>query len=249
MDKVFQPLTAGLTSRQCLCYSAVVAQRGPIAIGEWYHCYTRGVDKRVVFETSIDFDRFLLHLYVGNATNTVRLSNLRDRGLQAVLTNDHIDRGDSLVDIGAYSLMPTHAHLVLRATREEGIAQFMQKVFTGYTQYFNNKRQRTGALFSGTYKSKHISDDRYLKQVVPYVLLNPVELFEPQWKEGAGNLTHIEKSLLGYRYSSFQDFYDIDRLEKKIVSDALSTYYDSKPTIEDMLKNAQEYYKEQCPEL
>jgi REP element-mobilizing transposase RayT len=230
-------------------YSMPVANRSPIVVGEWYHCYTRGVDKRIVFDNPEDFDRFLLYLYISNGTKNIKVSDLPDTKLLRTLNDKSIQRGEALVEIGAYSLMPNHVHLILREIREKGIATFMQKVFTGYTMYFNNKNARTGALFSGTFKSKHISDERYLKQVVPYVLLNPIELFEPKWKTGTVKLDHIEKNILAYEYSSLPDFFALQRPHQLIVGNSLHDYYDHSPSLSSMLRAAQEYYQEHTPQV
>lgn len=220
-----------------------------MAIGEWYHCYTRGVDKRVVFESPDDYGRFLVYLYVASGMKNIRVSDLYDPRLNAVLADETLHRGESIVGIGAYSLMPTHAHFLLREVREGGIATFMQRIFTGYTMYFNNKNARTGALFSGTFKSKHIDNDAYLKQVVPYILLNPVELFEPRWKEGGGDISVIEKNILAYPYSSIQEFRGIERPENKITNISLENYYEQPSTLSQMLRDAQEYYQRHHPQV
>lgn len=220
-----------------------------MAIDEWYHCYTRGVDKRIVFEGPNDYDRFLVHLYVANGTSTIRVSDLYDTRLSSILADETLDRGEPLVELAAYSLMPTHVHFLLREIRTGGIASFMQKVFTGYTMYFNNRNSRTGALFSGTFKSKHIDDDTYLKQVVPYILLNPAELFQKGWKNGVGKVTTIERKLLLYPYSSLPDFHGTDRAQKKIVNGSLADYYDRPPTIAQMIRSAKEYYLSHNPQV
>jgi len=228
-----------------------MSTRPPMAIGEWYHCYTRGVDKRKVFESQEDYDRFLVHLYVANGTRNIRVSDMRDTRLKRVLEDESLDRGHPIVEIGAYSLMPTHVHFLLREIRDGGIALFMQKTFTGYTMYFNNKNERTGALFSGTFKSKHVNEDRYLKQVIPYILLNPVELFYPDWKNGIGDIDSVEKKLLAYPYSSLQEFQSvsIERPHKKIVNGSFEMYYEQLPTLSQMLCDAHEYYRERRPQV
>lgn len=188
-------------------------------------------------------------LYVCNASKSIRLSDLPEHSLRSVLSNKTLDRGDQLVDIGAYALMPTHPHLVLRQLVDGGIARFMQRVFTGYTMYFNLKNVRTGVLFAGTYKSRRITDDDYLKQVIPYVLLNPIELCEPGWKKGIGNIKHVRNFLSAYPYSNFQEFAGTDRPEKKIMSKSIYEYYDKKPRVSDMLHDALAYYRSQSPEI
>src|SRR3989344_3225950 len=99
-----------------------MATRNPFAIGEWYHCFSRGVDKRRVFERATDYDRFLLGLFVGNSVKAVHISNLRRQNLADVLSDDMIERGEAIVEIGAYCLMPNHFHLMLKEITEGGIA-------------------------------------------------------------------------------------------------------------------------------
>ena len=48
----------------------------------------------------------------------------------------------------------------------------MQKVGTGYTNYFNEKNRRSGALFQGTYKAVHIESNEQLLHTSVYVNLN-----------------------------------------------------------------------------
>lgn len=212
--------------------------------GEWYHCYNRGVDKRCVFESTSDYERFLVLLYLCNGTKNVRPSDRRDPTLQKVLKDTSIDRGKPLVEVGAYSLMPNHPHLILREIHPGGIAIFIQKMFTGYTMYFNLKNTRTGSLFAGSYKARHVDDDTYAKHLIAYVLLNPVELFEPEWKSGIGDVNFLEKKLTEYPYSSLPDFFGIERLENKIVSKGLQELYDELPTLKDLLNDFQAYYRE-----
>ena len=221
-----------------------MAIRTPLAVGEWYHCFNRGVDKRKVFQNKSDYERFLLLMYIGNGTHPVQTSHLQSNDFQDTLRDGAVERGEPLVEIGAYSLMPNHSHLILKEIRENGISRFMQKIFTGYTMYFNIKNERTGALFAGTYKSVRITDDRYLKQVVPYVHLNPVELIEPRWKSGAGNIRLIKKWLTQYPYSSLPDFLDDGRIEKKLLGESIFKLFDSKVSIQKTLKDAQAYYRQ-----
>lgn len=223
-----------------------MATRSPIAVGEWYHCYGRGVDKRKVFLVKKDYERFLLLMYVGNGTNAIHISNLKDKDFLHALSSSDIERGVPIVEIDAYCLMPNHFHFLIKEIREGGLALFMQKIMTGYTMYFNKKNDRTGSLFSGTYKSKHIVDDRYIKQVVSYIHCNPIELYEPNWKEFTKtSLLRTKQILSAYPYSSFQSFIDMTTPEKKLLGDSIFTLYDTKPSIEEMLKQAKDLYQEE----
>lgn len=232
---------------------ARMATRLPIVPGEWYHCFNRGTDKRRIFESKKDYERFLLLLYVCNSTERIHVSDLYDRSLAHVLADATLvaRRGEPLVDIGAYSLMPNHFHLVLKELTGKGIALFMQKVMTGYTMYFNKKNERTGALLAGTFKSKHLSDDRYFKKVIAYVHMNAAELFEPGWKQGKGNLAQTTRHVLEYPYSSLPAHMsrlnlDIkkDEVAGRIIGESIFEFYPEIPSIEESLKDAQEYYQE-----
>jgi len=196
-----------------------------IAPEEFYHIYNRGTDKRDIFKTKSDYDRLLSLLYISNSGVPVHLQR---QGL--TLTElFSIERGDPLVDIGAYCFMPNHFHLLLRESVEGGISKFMQKVTTGYTMYFNKLYERTGALFQGTYKSTHADSDRYLAYLIAYIHLNPVKLIEPRWKEtGIADRKRAEEYLDQYRYSSYVDFIGEKRPENSVLSkESLPEYFET----------------------
>jgi putative transposase len=229
-----------------------VANRAPIITEEWYHCYNRGVDKRTVFEGEDDCERFLMLLYLCNDrdrnTHVIDLE-LRHATLAGLLRYRSFERGAPLVDIGAYALMDNHLHLIVRQLTDRSVAQFMQRVFTGYTMYFNKKYERSGALFAGSYKSKHLNTDEYFKHALQYVLLNPVDLFEKDWKRGSGDIRTIEKQLRTYKYSSAPDFFGEKRPESSLVHDVRTEYFDRGPALSGMLRDAQQYYRETARQL
>ena len=180
-----------------------MALRFPLAPGEWYHCYNRGVDKRKIFYNKNDYERFLLLMYAGNGSVPIHISNLKDKRLSVVLSDSLLDKGEPLVEIGAYALMPNHFHILIKEAESGGVTSFMQKILTGYTMYFNKKNKRTGPLFAGVFKSKHIADDRYLKKAFSYIHLNPAKLKEPHWKETFRKArTPLKKFVEDYPYSS-----------------------------------------------
>ena len=181
--------------------------RVPFAPNEWYHCFNRGVDKRKVFMNQADYERFLMLLYLANDRTPVHISENR-YGTPATLAETmNKTKTSELVHIGAYCLMPNHFHLLLCEATEGGIASFMQKVGTGYTMYFNKKESRTGSLFEGRFKSRHVKDDRYMKRVANYIHANPAEMVEPRWKKGAiKQRKRTEDFLSDYPYSSLYDY-------------------------------------------
>ncbi len=218
--------------------------RSPIEVGEWYHCYSRGVDKRRVFERPSDYDRFLTLMFVANATKSVHVSNLRNTKLQHVLADTRIDRAKPIVELGAYCLMPNHVHFLVKELHEGGIAKYMQKIFTGYTMYFNKSRERTGALFSGTFKSRHVHDDVYFQWALAYIHLNPVELWESNWKRGVGNIERIERQLARFQFSSLSAFQDEKHWARKLLGQEAFELVEKKISTRELLEEAQAYYTE-----
>src|SRR3989344_4473011 len=52
------------------------------------------------------------------------------------------------------------------------ISEYMKRIGGGYTNYFNIKYRRNGALFQGKFKSIHIDSNTYLAHLSAYVNLN-----------------------------------------------------------------------------
>ena len=183
--------------------------------GEWYHLYNRGTDRREVFATEKDYERFLRLIYLCNSSAPADLK-LQGETLYDVIL---VDRGETLVDLGAYCLMPNHFHFLVREKAEGNVSRFMQKLTTGYTMYFNKRRERSGALFQGVFKSQHAKDDRYFKYLISYIHLNPIKLIEPKWKEtGISDKEVASNYLRAYQYSSYLDYIGQNRLESALVN-------------------------------
>ncbi len=83
-----------------------------------------------------------------------------------------ITSGEKLADFVCYSLLPNHYHFILKQKREKGIPKLLHKIGTSYTKYFNYKNSRSGSLFQGRYKAKHITSDSYLWWLSCYVNAN-----------------------------------------------------------------------------
>lgn len=196
------------------------------SVGEYYHVYNRGVDKRDIFIDDHDHRRFIALLYVSNSTKPVDITTHFQEG-RAFLELFDRDRGDELVDIIAYCLMPNHFHLLLHEKVEGGITKFMGKLSTAYSMYFNSKNGRTGPLFSGRFKAKHADTDEYLKYLFAYIHLNPIKLIDPLWKEnGVQNRDIAQGYLADYMYSSSHDWRGNTRLESRILNmDAAPEYF------------------------
>ena len=183
----------------------------PFVEDEYYHLYSRGTDRRKIFHDKADYIRFLNILYLANSETSFRFDRIKDAY--------SIERSQRLVSIGAYCLMPNHVHILIKQVVENGISRFMHKLLTAYSMYYNTKYERTGGLFEGKFKAEHLDSDNYLKYIFSYIHLNPVKLIDPKWKEnGIRNRSEAIEFLNGYRYSSYQDFMEVDRREKIILN-------------------------------
>ena len=179
---------------------------------EYYHIYSRGVDKRTIFIENADKDRFVRLLYVCNTQEPIIYRLVQGKGL------DEIKVKKKLVSIGAYCLMGNHFHILLKGLEVGGITKYMSKLMTAYSMYFNKKHERRGALFESEFKAKHLDTDEYLKYIFSYIHLNPVKFFQPDWKErGITDVRQAQNFLSNYPYSSYLDYIGKSREEDLIL--------------------------------
>ena len=188
------------------------------SIGEYYHLYSRGTDKRAIFLEQKDYQRFKTLLYICNNKNPVDLCK-HFRGGKTFAGLLKTERENTLVDIGVYCLMPNHFHILVKEKVEGGITKFTGKLLTAYSMYFNRKNSRTGTLFESKFKAKHVDSDEYLKYLFAYIHLNPIKLIDSKWREnGISNRKNAKKYLTEYYFSSYLDYQDVVRLEAKIIN-------------------------------
>lgn len=146
-----------------------MARQIDFAVGAYYHIFNRGVDKRDIFEDKNDLLYILDNLILFNTDTYTGLSNGTQTRQKAKNTLKNTQDLSTLVDIVAYAFLPNHYHLLLKEKQEGGISKFMHKFSTSYTMYFNEKYERSGALFQGRFKAKDVAD---LLAVSAYVNLN-----------------------------------------------------------------------------
>ena len=131
---------------------------------EYYHIYNRGVDKREIFTDAQDYFWFLSGLEEFNDKKLTGSLGTRIKNRSLASKNKK-----PLVEIIAYCLNPNHYHLILKEKREKGITEFMHRLGTSYTKFFNQKHERSGSLFQGSYKAVHIDSNEYLLYLSAYI--------------------------------------------------------------------------------
>jgi putative transposase len=185
----------------------------PFVESEFYHIYNRGTDKRTLFRDDTDRHRFLKLLCISNSVESINVRNILRKNREPYT----YDRGAPLVSIGAYCLMSNHFHILLTPCVEGGVSQFMKKLCTAYSMYFNKRYNRTGTLFEGPFKAKWADNDEYLKYLYAYIHLNPRTLMG---RTGADmpNDEELLMFLKSYHYSSLPDYLQVARLENIILN-------------------------------
>ena len=215
-------------------------RKDPFVTGEYYHIYNRGIDKRVIFKLKRDYERFMMLLYLANSNDSFRLDdflNKQHKTFDEILV---LDKGEPLVSIGAWCLMTNHFHLLVRQEVDGGITKFMKKLGVGYSMFFNIKYQRKGALFGGLFKSKLIGvDDNYMKQLLGYIHLNPLDIKFPDWENKIDKSSDVMKKFIeSYPYSSYPDYIGENRTAKNIIKPKnFPDYFDDIKSFKDFVEN------------
>jgi REP element-mobilizing transposase RayT len=135
--------------------------------GAFYHVTCRGNERKNVFKSKRDREKFLE--YLDSATQ----------------------RYDAVIHV--FCLMDNHYHLLLE-TPSGNLPQIMRHINGAYTTYFNVKRERSGHLFQGRYKAILVDIDEYAKELSRYIHLNPVRakmVKTPQEYEWSSYQFHI----------------------------------------------------------
>ena len=214
-------------------------------VGGIYHVYNRGVDKRVIFEDGRDFFKFFQMIELFNqekSSGSIKEyqypKNLKDGGKASVL-----------VEVVAFCFLPNHYHLILKQVAEDGISRFMQKLGTGYTMYFNKKNERSGSLFQGKFKARHVGTQAYLEYLSIYVNLNfkihkiitskkekelyGGEKYRSSFSEYIGDVKN-KRCNVGYVLDSFGRGKDVGIKYKEYADRQLQSMLDAKNSIDDL---------------
>jgi len=151
----------------------------------FYHIVQRGTERKEIFKTEKDKERFLGYL---------------DQAYDRYHSKCH-----------AFSLMDNHYHLIIE-TPKANISKIMHYLNTSYAVYYNTKHKRVGPLYQGRYKAILIDTDGYLHHLSRYIHLNPVRAkivddpIEYRWtsykyyigKEKSPEWLDIEFTLMGF---------------------------------------------------
>lgn len=168
----------------------------------YYHVYNRGVDKRTIFVDRADYERFIKGL--AEFRDPYHIPHV-ERGTLDEFLDTPIE--NPLVRIVAFSLMPNHYHLLLCQNQEGGISNFMHRLGTGYTKYFNKRYNRKGRFFQQSFCAIPVLSDDYLLHLTRYININPLDLHQPAWQEeGIRNPQAAWQFLNDFPWSSYMSY-------------------------------------------
>lgn len=183
----------------------------PIAPGEYYHICNRGVNKQIIFHNTGDYFRFLfLILYFQSPISFQQISRLVEKFVRSPALDvlDEVVKKRT-VELVTFCIMPNHFHLILKESEEDGIVNYMQRVLTAYSKYYNTKYEKSGHVFQGPYRAVHITSDRQFLHTAAYIHRNPREM--------KGWFNREDK----YQWSSYSDYIEENRWGRLLLPDII----------------------------
>lgn len=199
--------------------------------GGYYHAYSRGVEKRIIFMDSQDYRVFLGYLKEAlspplEPENLAKAISFKGRTFKGIPRQPKNFMAE--IDLIAFCLMPNHFHLLLRQTNDRSMKSFLQAILTRYTMYFNKRHTRVGSLFQSRYKASFVDSEEYLLYLSRYIHRNPIQ---------------INKSIRN-SYSSYKSYLKMQKLSW-VKSDIVLSFFERRtiPTIQKI--NSYEAFVEQ----
>jgi len=155
----------------------VVKMKGEALVKEEiYHIMSKSIGDSPIFNNETEYQRMRgLLSYYQYEDPPVKFSKF---SLHIKKENpgkkENLKKGEKLVEIIAYSIMPTHFHLILKQNKEKGISIFIKNILNSYTRYFNIRHNRKGPLWEGRFKRVKLETNEQLLHLTRYIHLEPV---------------------------------------------------------------------------
>lgn len=140
-----------------------------------YHVMLRGINRSNLFYDEMDYLKMkkILRTFSKPLENSVLIK-------------------PSICNIYAYCLMTNHIHLLI-AEKDLPIGEIVRRIGIAYVSYFNKRRDRSGTLFEGRFRSEPVGEIEYFCKLLNYIHMNPVK---------AGICNKPED----YRWSSWREY-------------------------------------------
>ena len=117
-------------------------------VGSPHYVIQRGVNRSDIFRGPADYEYFLTVLRYAAAQHQS--------------------------EVHTYVLMTNHFHCIVTPRVKGALSGTMKKLDETYAGYFNRRYDRTGALYTGRFRSFPIDTERYWFTCMRYVELNPI---------------------------------------------------------------------------
>lgn len=134
---------------------------GTSSVEVYSHIYNRGVEGIEIFRELEDYEVFKQYLqeYLSPPPSSKTTKTKFTVNGRTYMGSPHQPKNyHAKVALLAYSLNPTHFHLLLQETDKGAQSRFLRSLGTRYSIYFNKKYSRKGSLFDGSYKAVNLSD-------------------------------------------------------------------------------------------
>lgn len=141
----------------------------------YYHVYSRCVEGLSPFSNEVIAKRLyqLLWFYRFNSIDCSFSTFLKKKTSERNKILLVINKSEKRVVVICYCIMPTHFHLLLKQTNENGIVEYMHRSEDGISKYINNLDNRSGVVFQSRFKAKLIDSEPYFTHLSRYIHLNP----------------------------------------------------------------------------
>lgn len=127
------------------------------------------------------------------------------------------------VEVEAFCLMTNHFHLLIVGDLDQ-LARAMHRVGFLYTQYFNNRHELTGPLFSNRFYSSPVHDAEYHANAIRYIHRNPLAIDE-------------DLDLQSYEWSSYGAYLGLQHLHWLDTSNTLELFGASTASFRDFVED------------
>lgn len=121
---------------------------------------------------------------------------------------------NSRINILVYCIMNNHAHFLIHCEKIQDLSKYMQKINTSYSRFYNKEKNRVGYVFRDRFYTQEILDINQLYKCMRYIHNNPVK-------------AHIVNNMSEYKFSSYNEFIDINNTANIINKKSISLLFDS----------------------